>query len=88
MLFVNQITPSICPRVKSEQRLNLQEKLSCSTEQLKSSEHSFIFLITGTGQLLYGVCVSVDEPLSVLQTLYFLVIGIYLNLVDNFLCSQ
>ena len=34
-------------------------------KELKDSERSFLFLMTGNGALLYGICVSQNELLSV-----------------------
>lgn len=34
-------------------------------KEVKDSERSFLFLMTGTGVLLYGICVSQNELLSV-----------------------
>jgi hypothetical protein len=38
-------------------------------KELKDSERSFLFLMTGNGALLYGICVSQNELLSVRPTL-------------------
>jgi hypothetical protein len=36
-------------------------------KELKDSERSFLFLMTGNGALLYGICVVQNELLSVLK---------------------
>ena len=50
--------------MQSANKLSLEQRIHA--DDLSDSQHSHVFLITGDGQLLYGVCVSQGELLSVM----------------------
>ena len=60
-----QVQPWIQPRSTAKSSEKLEQKILFPIDDLSNSEHSYIFLMTGDGQFLYGVCVSQEELLSV-----------------------
>ncbi|ELR25289.1 DENN (AEX3) domain containing protein [Acanthamoeba castellanii str. Neff] len=56
--------PWIQPRSTAKSSEKLEQKILFPIDDLSNSEHSYIFLMTGDGQFLYGVCVSQEELLS------------------------
>ncbi|ELR11201.1 DENN (AEX3) domain containing protein [Acanthamoeba castellanii str. Neff] len=66
--FPNGVTPTVSLRKKTaDQKTATLELANCTMKELKDSERSFLFLMTGNGALLYGICVSQNELLSCLE---------------------